>query len=338
MAAACALSGPASEEEVEVLLRPEYKPRSSCFRLPTVFAAVCILLAGVALWPHTRPLTGHTDLRLQPGEVAEILLSENHTATWDYKGFQQGDWQHIGYPLCEGLPTDGFKHNEFQSPVNLPNYRQVKKGQIPRSNLTLTPVVLDGGCPKYLQESNGHTWETSFHFTDCKNLKAEWKGKTYILQQFHFHSESENMMDFSHFDGELHMVHQSDDGAYLVIGFFLDMKSEDVTSRKFLKQMFSEGYSNPGVTAESEPIDPYAALINSGDEFYSYSGSFTTPPCTPDVEWISFIKPVGVKKRNFKDFRKFLRNPEQSGQQNSYGMDFRPIQAWGDRPCVVGTA
>ena len=45
----------------------------------------------------------------------------------------------------------------------------------------------------------------------CKNLHVSYGGKQYNLHQVHFHSPSEHTNSGEHYDGELHMVHYTDD-------------------------------------------------------------------------------------------------------------------------------
>ena len=48
-----------------------------------------------------------------------------------------------------------------------------------------------------------------------------------------------------------------------------------------------------------------AALLASLDTttFASYTGSFTTPPCTEEVQWVSFLRPLTVSSRQLDQLR-----------------------------------
>ena len=48
-----------------------------------------------------------------------------------------------------------------------------------------------------------------------------------------------------------------------------------------------------------------AALLDSLDTttFASYTGSFTTPPCTEEVQWVSFLHPLTVSTRQLDQLR-----------------------------------
>ena len=55
-----------------------------------------------------------------------------------------------------------------------------------------------------------------------------------------------------------------------------------------------------------------AAVLASLDtaSFASYTGSFTTPPCSEQVQWVSFLRPLTVSSRQLAQLR--------SGQGHSW--------------------
>lgn len=152
----------------------------------------------------------------------------------------------------------------------------------------------------------------------------------------HFHSLSENQIDDAHFDGEVHLVHTAkadNKTKYLVIGAFLEMVKY---SRNVLDMLFSYNFTTARqISLGRGKINPYS-LFSSGDAFFSYQGSFTTPPCTPDVEWISLMQPKTITRTSWEGFRSFLSDDKLSGQQDSYGMDSRPVQPLNGRSIKVG--
>lgn len=263
--------------------------------------------------------------------VSGVVLRNNATShgtpDWDYNGFHLGDWPNK-YPLCAGKENSEAKNNQWQSPIDIP-----MKDNYAKINSPLEVLVDGGGCAKVEMEHNGHTYEASFE--GCRNLTVQWKGRKYVMQQFHFHAESEVKVDGEHYPGEMHMVHGADDGSALVIGLFLIRTKPGQISNAFLHQMFQEGFEQTHLFT-GKPVNPYAGLLPEGAEFFSYLGSLTTPPCTPNVEWISLIEPVQMNTADLNNFKQFLSNPRRSGQQDSYGHDNRPVQPLNNRIISIG--
>merc|ERR1712217_637594 len=80
-------------------------------------------------------------------------------------------------------------------------------------------------------------------------------------------------------------------------------------------------------------INPYKALVRKGDRFLNFLGSLTTPPCTPNVEWIMMEAPIKFNTKMFLELRSFL---QQATQADSYYHDYRPVQALNGRKIEQG--
>jgi hypothetical protein len=108
----------------------------------------------------------------------------------------------------------------------------------------------------------------------------------YLLYQIHCHTGSEHTVDGAQYSGECHFVHRSNTDLYAVIGIFL------VDSAKTRNPVFSE-LMDQVPTDDSWDIEildiqwnPMLLLDGLNLAYYwSYSGSFTTPPCTESVQW-----------------------------------------------------
>ncbi|MDF9841584.1 carbonic anhydrase [Paenibacillus sp. PastF-1] len=75
---------------------------------------------------------------------------------------------------------------------------------------SLSPLKVEYSPSPVSIINNGHTIQVNLHNQDNK-LTIE--GKTYLLQQFHFHLPSEHEVDGKHAEMELHLVHKSEDGS-----------------------------------------------------------------------------------------------------------------------------
>merc|ERR1712066_593155 len=190
-------------------------------------------------------------------------------------------------------------------------------------------------------EHNGHTWEASWEDANCSNFVASWHGRNYTLQQLHFHFESENMLGGHHQDMEIHLVHQSADGASLVIGAFLEHSEvsgqsthKALEENGFLRQLFFRGFISQRSETAARRLNPYSGLFSQGEEFYSFLGSLTTPPCTPNLEWVVLRQKMPIAQQDVDQFERYLRT---APQPDSYGMVDRPVQPLNGRPIKIGS-
>ncbi|MET0343427.1 MAG: carbonic anhydrase family protein [Polyangiales bacterium] len=139
---------------------------------------------------------------------------------------------------------------------------------------------------------------------------------TYELQQFHFHAQSEHTLDGAHRELELHLVHKSAEGKLLVLGVFIEPGAANAT-------LSAAGWDDLPLDANqsfSQPARHFdARTLIPGGATYRYEGSLTTPPCTEQVSWIVYEKPITMSRAQI---RKFL---------DAYDRDFRPTQPLGTR-------
>ncbi len=49
-----------------------------------------------------------------------------------------------------------------------------------------------------------------------------------------------------------------------------------------------------------------STLLPSGTSYYSYDGSFTTPPCTEQVKWVILAQPISMSKQQIMRFREVI--------------------------------
>jgi carbonic anhydrase len=109
---------------------------------------------------------------------------------------------------------------------------------------------------------------------------AEMGGVRYELLQFHFHHQSEHMIDGHNTPMEVHFVHASEAGNLLMLGVLLEAGAPDPTVEAVWSVVPREGEE---IAGEGE-IDPSSLLpVDRGS--FRYEGSLTTPPCSQIVTW-----------------------------------------------------
>jgi carbonic anhydrase len=154
--------------------------------------------------------------------------------------------------------------------------------------------------------NNGHTVQVASPAGNTVVID----GKTYELQQFHFHTPSEHTIDGQAQAMELHMVNKADDGSTAVVGLLLKEGQENAA----LKTVFEAMPVMAGPVQEVTGSVDLAAVLPEKRTTYRYLGSLTTPPCTEGVAWTLFTEPVEVSTEQIEAFRKIV------------GANARPVQ------------
>ncbi|MFI5156817.1 MAG: carbonic anhydrase family protein [Chitinophagales bacterium] len=180
----------------------------------------------------------------------------------------------------QGYALPRFDDGLAQSPINILSDSTVKMGNkeiAVKFNIEITAA-----------ENVGHT--VQIDFKEGSTSMAE--GKTYQAKQFHFHTPSEHLIDGMTFPMEMHVVSVLEDTnsaknpKYLVIALLFRMGHENKFINEFLKTI-------PPEENKKEMLEPgkvvFKDLFNNipKDElgsYYTYRGSFTTPPYTESVE------------------------------------------------------
>lgn len=215
---------------------------------------------------------------------------------WGYQG--QEDPAHWGklspeFALCE----KGMN----QSPINIQGALETHQNKL--------ALAFQQGDQQIV--NNGHTIQINVSEGNTLILDND----SFTLQQFHFHAPSENEIDGKHFPLEAHFVYKDKDGALAVLAL-----------------MFKEGKANPlldnawqvmpaqvGKTVTlTHPVD-IKSLLPEKLDFYRFSGSLTTPPCSEGVTWMVLEQPVNASAAQIKTLRSVLHHANNRPVQSLHG-------------------
>ena len=216
----------------------------------------------------------------------------------------EGKHAHWGYAGAEGPDHwGGLCHTgKSQSPIDVDHL-------VERDLPSLDFKYQQGG---YRVVNNGHAVQVDFK----PGSQITVDGRPFPLKQLHFHAPSENTIDGKRFPLEAHLVHADAKGQLAVVAV-----------------MFEDGADNPWLAAISASVPPRAEtendlakpiaaseLLPTQLDYYRFSGSLTTPPCTEGVRWLVLKHPVTASKREIEQLHAAI------GHDNA-----RPLQLLNDR-------
>lgn len=184
------------------------------------------------------------------------------------------EWSYSGStgPLHWGEISDDYTvcfTGGLQSPIDIKDTRS--------SNITPIKFYYYKS-PRMGLTNTHHTIEVDFgEGSDIKIGKTEYK-----LKQIHFHTPSEHTIDGEQYPMEIHFVHQSISHRIAVLGVFVEAGEEN----KFFKPITKYAPKKKGGfdIVYYKNLTP-KNLIPEEKEYYKYTGSLTTPPCTEGVTW-----------------------------------------------------
>ncbi|WP_421264279.1 carbonic anhydrase [Aeromonas veronii] len=204
---------------------------------------------------------------------------------WEYSGEAgPAHWAKL-------TPEFGQCAGSNQSPVNLSGLVEAK----------LAPLVLHYKAGGNTVVNNGHTVQVGY----APGSTLQLDGTRFELKQFHFHAPSENLIEGKSYPLEGHLVHVSDKGEIAVVAV-----------------MFEAGKANPVLAAAWSALPakvgeiqalkvPLSAeqLLPENRDYYRFSGSLTTPPCSEGVRWLVMKQPVEVSQAQIDAFKAVMHHP-----------------------------
>lgn len=161
--------------------------------------------------------------------------------------------------------------------------------------------------------NNGHTIQVNLQGNNTLTVR----GSTYSLVQFHFHTPSEEQVNFRSFAMVAHLVHKNDQGQLAVVAVLLDPGQANGLIDKVWTYMPLDINDEVRMPAGLLDMDE---LLPQDQRYYQFMGSLTTPPCTEGVLWMVLKTPSQISQAQLRLF------------QQLYPNNARPIQAVNGRP------
>jgi carbonic anhydrase len=212
-------------------------------------------------------------------------------AEWSYSGDSgPANWGRLSreYASC--------RKGRSQSPVDL-------KWTNP---LGSRKIEFDYRSVRYRVIDTGHTVQVNFE----PGNRIRISGKSYELEEMHFHSASEHSLSGTSYPLEVQLVHRSAAGKLAIVAAVFKPGGLNLP----LGKVWAGIPSDKGREAIGEGKFNPAAFLPGVRTHYHYLGSLTTPPCTEGVDWSVLNTPLEASPEQIERFRRI------------YAGNSRPIQ------------
>lgn len=289
-----AATAPAAAPTAERATRNEAKPTDAAAAKP----APAPIRPELSRLERERLLATSGPRRVVKPKPAEAEPSHEPVHVhWGYAG--PGGPEHWGklkpeYAVCAT--------GKRQSPIDI-------RGAI---KVDLEPIQFDYKPTQFRITDNGHTIAVEV----AEGNRITLTGKTYELQQIHFHRPSEERINGKSYDMVAHFVHKSFEGERAVLAVLMEKGAEHPQIQTLWNYMPLEvgmSVEPPGVVLD------LAKLLPERREYYTYLGSLTTPPCSEGVLWLVLKQPIAVSAEQIAIFARL------------YPMNARPVQPTNNR-------
>ncbi len=216
--------------------------------------------------------------------------SETH---WGYTGDSgPANWGHLNteYALCAT--------GKQQSPIDITGS---VKADLPQLEFNYNPVPIT-------IENNGHT--IKMPAGKAGTLKVG--DASYQLLQFHTHSPSEGAINGKQSDMVVHLVHKNAQNELAVVAVLLE-KGE--TANPLLASLWKVMPKTVGKAQQYDNVQmDIKQLLPKDKNYYSFTGSLTTPPCSEGVKWMVLKTSVSISAEQLAQY------------QAVYSHNARPLQ------------
>lgn len=240
-------------------------------------------------------------------EAGDIIDETQEEAHWSYTGETgPSHWAQLGPDFEACADQTG------QSPVQfLSNLNDVCPTGITAPTLNYTTIKIGNVV------NNGHTVE---FIPSSDTYTLSLNGDTYTLVQFHLHASSEHQIDGNPMAMEIHFVHKNKAGKAAVLGVLADTNASLTQSpfTPFWSHVTADtlGILHAHPASSSSPLGTVNMnqMLPSNPTVNAYTGSLTTPPCTPGVQWFVYQTAISLTDQDYQQFSQQI------------GINARPVQ------------
>ncbi|GGY20624.1 carbonic anhydrase family protein [Massilia dura] len=211
---------------------------------------------------------------------------------WTYEGeFGPANWSKINaaWNKCNG--------GERQSPIDIRDGIRVD----------LEQIAFDYRPSGFTVTDTGHTVQVALGAGNFLSVA----GRTYELQQLHFHRPSEERVNGKTYEMGIHLVHKDIEGRTAVLALMLQRGRVQPAIQTVWNNLPLEKKDTSAPSIVFNPND----LLPERRDYYTYMGSLSEPPCTEGVLWLVMKEPLQASAEQMALFSRL------------YPLNARPVQA-----------
>lgn len=134
--------------------------------------------------------------------------------------------------------------------------------------------------------------------------------REYALQQVHWHTRAEHLLNGYRFPLEQHLVHADADGNLLVVGVWLRYGRPHAALGRLFGRLPEE--CTPDRMVHGVDLN---ALLPSSHRSLRYPGSLTTSPFTEGVSWVMLARPLALSRAQAEAFTALFPHGNARGVQ-----------------------
>lgn len=287
--------------------------KSAAAHEPAPAAAKATAAPHAAAVSHSAPVVNPRASREYIRAKAAALTGHEAPQADAHGGDAHGGEVHWSYDGENGPQNWGKLKPEFnacaigkrQSPINIEESATL---QGPAEPLQFNYTPSTGTVV-----NNGHTIQVDLSGDNSMTVR----GSTYRLLQFHFHTPSEEQVNYRNSAMVAHLVHKNNEGQLAVVAVLLDPGVANALIGKVWTYMPLD--TNDRVRMPLGIID-MNELLPKDQRYFQFIGSLTTPPCTEGVLWMVMKQPTQLGREQIRMFQQLFPN------------NARPVQPVNGRP------
>jgi len=135
-----------------------------------------------------------------------------------------------------------------------------------------------------------------------------FRGKTYFLNQFHFHNPAEHRIDGTLDSMEMHLVYKDVNGNGIVIArmFVADRNNPNSPDLELLFRKIAERAACTSTKCDVNGVFKLSSFIPPNLDaapYYTYTGSLTTPPYQEGITWVVLQEPMKISLNDYAMFK-----------------------------------